>query len=180
MSSGVGQRELTNFRGEGYDKGRSRIVQALWLAVSSCIVTKWWCPNRLRVQLLRWFGGKIGNDVIIRSDVTVHWPWKLTVGDSSWIGQKSWLLNLEPIEIGNDVCISQGALLCTGSHDRFSPSFEFDNAPIRIEDGAWIAARAVVLRGVTVGAGTTIGAGVVLARSVGSGRIVRPLRNVVD
>ncbi|MCD5343529.1 hypothetical protein LR392_14990 [Arthrobacter sp. AK04] len=83
-----------------------------------------------------------------------------------WIGVDAWLLNLEPIDIGSNVCISQGAFLCTGSHQADSPSFEYDNAPIRVCDGAWIAAKAIVLRGVTVGKGAVVGAGALVVRDV--------------
>jgi putative colanic acid biosynthesis acetyltransferase WcaF len=98
--------------------------------------------------------------------VTIHWPWKLSVGEDSWIGAGAWLLNLEPITIGSDVCISQWALVCTGSHHADDPTFEFDNAPITIEDGAWIAARSTILRGVTIGADSVVGAGTVVAKDV--------------
>ena len=67
------------------------------------------------------------------------------------------MLNLEPITIGSDVCISQSAFLCTGSHDPNDPAFEFDNGSVVVGDGAWVAARSMVLRGVTVGAGAVIG-----------------------
>ena len=83
-----------------------------------------------------------------------------------WIGEDAWILNLEPITIGSDVCVSQGAFLCTGSHDRRSPTFEFDNGPITIESGAWVAAKAVVLRGVTVHSGAVVGAGAVVSADV--------------
>lgn len=151
-------RDLRSFTGSGYDVGRSKAIQAAWLLVSGSIVTRWWCPAAVRVAILRWFGAKIGSGVLIRHRVRIHWPWKLAIGDGSWIGEGAWLLNLEPITIGANVCISQEVLLCTGSHDRRSPTFEFDNGPIIVQDGAWIAARAVVLRGVTVGSSATIGA----------------------
>jgi putative colanic acid biosynthesis acetyltransferase WcaF len=159
-------RSLAGFTGVGYDKGRGVAVQALWLAVSNLVFTQWWCPARLRVALLRGFGASIGEGVLIRQNVRVHWPWKLVVGDNTWIGDGAWLLNLEPITIGSNVCVSQQALLCTGSHDRRSRTFEFDNAPITVGDGAWIAARATVLRGVQVGAGATVGAGAVASKSI--------------
>ena len=80
--------------------------------------------------------------MLVRHRVRVLWPWKLTVGDHTWIGEGAWILNLEPVTLGAHVCVSQEALLCTGSHDRFSPTFEFDNAPIVIGDSVWIATRA--------------------------------------
>jgi putative colanic acid biosynthesis acetyltransferase WcaF len=160
------RRDLKGFTGAGYDIGRSKLVQALWLVVQSSVLTHWWCPAAWRVRALRAFGANIAEGVLVRHRVRIHWPWKLTVGANSWIGEGAWLLNLEPIAIGSNVCISQEALLCTGSHNRESRTFEFDNAPITVRDGAWVAARATVLRGVTVGDGATIGAGAVVSRDV--------------
>ena len=170
--SDVARRDLAGFTGAGYDKGRSGIVQVLWLFLSGILTTRWWCPMRLRLAVLRMFGATIGDGVVVRHRVRIHWPWKLTVGDHSWIGEDVWILNLEPVRIGSNVCVSQGVLLCTGSHDRRSPTFEYDNAPIVVEDGAWVAARATVLRGVTVGADATIGACALVTRSVPAGATV--------
>ena len=77
-----------------------------------------------------------------------------------------WVLNLERVTRGSNTCISQGVLICTGSHDRRSPTFEFDNAPIVIGDSVWVAARATVLRGTRIGDGVTIGATVVATGDV--------------
>ncbi|MDV7132534.1 DapH/DapD/GlmU-related protein [Williamsia muralis] len=165
------QLSLDSFTGAGYEKGRGRLWQVLWLAVRS-VFQKWWMPAALRVRILRAFGAEIGTGVLIRHDVTIHWPWKLTIGDNSWIGEGAWILNLEPVVIGRNCCISQSVFLCTGSHDRNSPSFEFDNAPITIEDGAWVAARATVLRGVTVGRHAVVGACALVSRDISEGVLV--------
>lgn len=167
-----GVRELRRFSGSGYDKGRSIYVQACWFAVLNLVFTKWWCPAKLRVLLLRAFGARIGTGVHIRHRVRVHWPWRLEIGNDCWIGEGAWLLNLLPIRIGSNVCISQEAMLVTGSHDRRSPTFEFDNAPIDIEEGAWIAARGVVLRGVRIGRNATVGANSVASVSVDPGELI--------
>lgn len=167
------RRDLSGFTGAGYDVGRGKPAQALWLLTSGLVFTRWWCPARLRVAILRAFGAQIGADVLVRHRVRVHWPWKLTVGDRSWIGEGAWLLNLEPITIGSDVCISQEVLLCSGSHDRNSPTFEFDNAPIVIGDGAWIATRATVLRGVVIGADAVVGAQALVTSTVPPGAVVK-------
>ncbi len=162
---------LRGFRGDGYDKGRSKLVQALWFACMNLVWAKWWCPPRARPAILRLFGAEVGTNVFIRHRVRVLWPWKLTVGDDVWIGEDAWLLDLEPITIGHDVCVSQGAFLCTGSHDRRSPTFEYDNGPIAVEPGSWIGARATVLRGVTVGAGAVVAAGAVVRTDVPPGAL---------
>ncbi|MGB3770840.1 MAG: DapH/DapD/GlmU-related protein [Rhodococcus sp. (in: high G+C Gram-positive bacteria)] len=171
MSAAPLRRHLAGFTGQGYDKGAGPLKQILWLAVSGTILTRWWCPGSVRVRILRAFGATIADGVLIRHRVRIHWPWKLTVGRDSWIGEDAWILNLEPVTIGADVCISQGVLLCTGSHDRRSPTFEFDNAPITVGDGAWIAARATVLRGVTVGADAVVGATALVTSDLPSGAV---------
>ena len=70
--------------------------------------------------------------------------------------------------------------LCTGSHDRWSPTFEFDNGPIVIEDGAWVCARSTVLRGVTIGANSVVGATSLVYRDVPPDSIVRPARPTIS
>jgi putative colanic acid biosynthesis acetyltransferase WcaF len=159
-------RDLTAFTTTGYDKGRGRPVQALWFAVMNTVFMAWWCPARLRVALLRAFGARIGRGVLIRHRVRVLWPWKLTVGDHTWIGEGAWILNLEPVVLGSHVCVSQEALLCTGSHDHRTAAFRYRNAPVTVADGAWIAARATVLAGVSVGRHAVVAAGTVLDRDL--------------
>lgn len=174
-------RQLSKFSGVGYDKGRSKLTQALWVCLSALVVERIWCPARLRIALLRKFGASIGERVLIRQGVRIHWPWKLTIGDDVWIGVDAWLLNLEPIDIGSNVCISQGAFLCTGSHQAESPSFEYDNAPIQVCDEAWIAAKAIVLRGVTIGKRAVVGAGALVVRDVPEGaRALAPKAQILE
>jgi putative colanic acid biosynthesis acetyltransferase WcaF len=166
-------RDLSGFTGAGYDKGRALPVQALWFAVLNLVFVKWWCPSKLRVLILRAFGARVGTGVLIRHRARVHWPWKLTVGDHVWIGEDVWMMNLEPIEIGANTCVSQGARLICGSHDRRSPTFEFDNGPIVLGEGVWVAAGCTVLRGAVIGNGAVLGAGAVVAGSVEPYALVR-------
>ena len=158
MLSDSPTRSLAGFQGTGYDKGRPRLVQALWFAVQNVLFYKWWLPAAWRPRLLRLFGAEVGPDVFIRHRVRVLWPWKLSVGANTWIGEDAWILNLEPVTIGHDVCLSQGVFVCTGSHDMSSPTFEYDNGPIDIEDEVWLGAQAMILRGVTVGKGAVVAA----------------------
>ncbi|WP_442930718.1 DapH/DapD/GlmU-related protein [Mycolicibacterium sp. 050232] len=148
----------------------------MWLAVSRSVLFRWWMPNRVRITVLRAFGASIGAGALIRHDVTIHWPWKLEVGENSWIGERAWILNLERVTIGSNSCVSQDVLLCTGSHDRSSPTFEFDNGPIVIGDRVWVAARATVLRGVRIGDGATIAATTLVSQDVSPGDTVFPAR----
>jgi len=174
VSGARSHRSLAARRGRPYDKGRGFLAQALWVATSTLIFTKVWCPNRLRCAILRWFGAEVGTGVLIKQRVRVQWPWKLSIGDNSWVGTDAELYNLDKIVIGSDVAISQHVYLCTGSHDRRSPTFDFDNGPIVIEDGAWLCAGVTVLRGVTVGANSVVGATSLVSRDVPPDSLVRP------
>jgi putative colanic acid biosynthesis acetyltransferase WcaF len=156
-----------------YDKGRGKAWQAAWMLCLGLFFTKWWFPRRFRPGVLRLFGATIGQNVTFRHNARVQWPWKLTIGDDVWIGEDSWLYNVEPITIGSDVCLSQGAFVCTGSHLHSTPDFRCDNGPITINDGAWLCAQSLVLRGVTVGTGAIIGARAVAARDVPDGGVIR-------
>jgi hypothetical protein len=100
------------------DRGRSGWVEALWYLLKCAFFLSalpW--PAGLKCGLLRRFGAKIGSGVYIKPRVNIHFPWKLEIGDHSWIGEEVFLLNLEPIVIGSHCCISQRAFLCTGNHD---------------------------------------------------------------
>lgn len=179
MNDSRARRSLAARRGHPYDKGRGFVAQALWVAVSTLVFRQVWCPNRLRCALLRWFGASVGSGVLIKHRVDVQWPWKLSIGNDSWIGTGAYLYNLEHISIGRDVCISQEVYLCTGSHDRHSPTFAFDNAPIVVDDGVWLCLRSVVLRGVTVGANTVVGAHCLIVSDVPPDSMVRAPAAVV-
>jgi putative colanic acid biosynthesis acetyltransferase WcaF len=157
---------LRDFTGEGRPVGVPPLVRLLWMLVSRSLTMKWWCPNQLRVLVLRAFGARIGAGTRIKFDVKIDWPWKLEIGNDTWIGEAVWIINAEPVVIGSNTCISQAVVLCSGGHDISSPTFEFDNAPIVIGDSVWIAARATVLRGVRVGDGATVGATALVTRDV--------------
>ena len=158
-------RQLAAFTKDGYDKGRGLLWQAAWFATQNLLFGAWWWPARWRPAILRAFGSSIGERVLIRHRVRVLWPWKLTVEDDCWIGEGVWLLNLERIVVRHDSCLSQEAFICTGGHHHDDPSFRYDNAPIEIGAGSWIAARAIVLRGSVVPPGTLVPANAVYSRA---------------
>jgi putative colanic acid biosynthesis acetyltransferase WcaF len=79
--------------------------------------------------------------------VNIKCPWKLTIGEYSWVGEGVWIDNLSEIAIGSHVVLSQGSVLITGSHDHRKTTFDFLSAPVLLEDGVWICAGAVVLGG---------------------------------
>ncbi len=94
--------------------------------------------------------GQIGEGVIIKPSVTIKYPWFLTVGDHSWIGERAWLDCTSPLRIGKHVVISQGAYISCGAHDWEDPGMGSVQRPVVVEDGAWIAAFLRVAGGVTI------------------------------
>lgn len=142
--------KLSTFSTQDFNKGASSIKQALWYFVNALLVRASWNPFMgIKCFALRAFGAKLGKGLIIKNNVNIKFPWKLTVGDDVWLGENCWIDNLDTVTIGNNVCISQAALLLTGNHDYTQSAFYYRNAPIILEDGAWIGAKAVVCPGVT-------------------------------
>ena len=117
-------------------------------------------------MLLRLFGARIGTGVVIHSEVVVKYPWNLRVGNHCWIGERAWLDTLTSITLADNVCISQGAYLCTGNHDWTDPSFGLIVRPIELREGSWAGAKSILLPGVTLGEGAIAGAGSVVSRSI--------------
>lgn len=157
------QVSLAAFTPRGFDKGAGRCKRVVWYAVNALVVRAPWCTSmRLKVWLLRLFGAHIGRRPVIKNEVRVKSPWFLTIGDDCWLGERVWIDNLERVTIGNDVCLSQDALIITGNHDYRSPSMAYRNAPVTIGDGCWIGARATVGPGVTVHSGAVVALSAVL------------------
>lgn len=130
-------------------------------------------PSSLRVELLRAFGGRIGDGVVIRANVNISFPWRLTIGNHVWIGEDVGILSLAPVTIGSNVCISQRAYLCSGSHDFRREDFKLVVASITIEEQCWVAATAFIGPGVTIGKGSVVAAGALVMRDVPPGSVVR-------
>lgn len=143
--------DLSQAPGERAAWDRPAWVVYLWAICELLFVTNaWQISSGLRVRVLRAFGAEIGEGVVFRPRTRVKFPWKLHIGDRSWIGEGVWFHNQDHVYIGRDVVISQETFLTTGSH-RHRRDMALITRPITIEDGAWVTSRCVVLGGVTVG-----------------------------
>ena len=142
---------LSSFNTGNFNKGAGFIKQTLWYFVNALFVRASWNPFMgIKVFFLKLFGAKIGKGLVLKNNVNIKFPWKLTLGNDVWLGENAWIDNLDEVIIGNNVCISQGALLLTGNHDYTLSTFDYRNASIIIEDGAWIGAKTVVCPGIKI------------------------------
>jgi len=141
--------KLNHFNNQWYHPGGNTIIRGLWFCTNILFFKSSFITSAtFKCFLLRVFGAKIGKSVVIKPSVNIKYPWRLTVGDYSWIGEDVWIDNLDQVNIGANVCISQGALLLCGNHNYRKETFDLITGPITIEDGAWIGAKTVVCPGV--------------------------------
>jgi len=140
----------STFNNHWYQPGRSKPVLFLWYFVNGMFFLNPLNPlSGLKIWLLRLFGARIGKDVVIKPGVNIKYPWRLEIGDHTWIGEQVWIDNLANVRLGAHVCLSQGAMLLTGNHDYKSPSFDLKIGNIMLENGVWIGTKATVCPGVT-------------------------------
>lgn len=157
---------LSKAPGEREAWGRPALVVYLWAAVELLFVTNpWQISSGLRVRALRLFGAQIGDGVIFRPRTRVKFPWKLRVGDRSWIGEGVWFHNQDEVRVGHDVVISQETFLTTGSHAH-RRDMALITRPITIEPGAWVTSRCIVLGGAHIGRSALVTPGTVVTGPV--------------
>ncbi len=159
--------DLSKFNNDAFKRGAPAVKELLWRMIQQGFFnTEWITAYGLKRYILRVFGAKLAPCVVVKPKAKITFPWKLSVGANSWIGEEVWLLNLDRITIGSNVCISQRAFLCTGSHDWKKESFDLITQPIVIEDGAWICADVFIGPGVTVGENSVVTAGSVVNKDL--------------
>lgn len=163
---------LSRAPGAGETWDRPSVVVYLWALAELIFVTnRWQVSSRLRVSALRLFGARIGKHVIMRPGIRVRFPWKLEIGDRSWIGEGVWFHNQNQIQIGNDVVVSQETFLTTGSHAH-RRDMALVTAPIVIADGVWVTSRCMVLGGAWIGQSALVRPMSVVTGRISPNRIV--------
>ncbi len=117
-------------------------------------------------MVLKAFGARLGKNVVIKPRVNIKYPWKLQVGNNCWIGENVWIDNLGLVIIGDNVCLSQGAMLICGNHDYKKRTFDLIVGSITINEGAWIGAKAIVGPNTTVGSHAVLSLGSVASKNL--------------
>lgn len=142
--------DLSKFNNNWYKTGGSTLKIGLWHLVSTLFfINHLSFISSIKVSLLRMFGAKVGYGVVIKQGVRIKYPWLLEIGDHVWIGECCWIENHAKVTIGNNVCLSQGAMLLCGNHNYKKPTFDLEIGAITLEEGVWIGARSLVCPGIT-------------------------------
>lgn len=165
---------------------RHRLFRLAWTCV--WVLLGRWTPVPLfawRRFLLRCFGARIDPTARIYPGVEVWYPPNLAMAAHACLGRDVTCYNMDRIELGAWATVSQGAHLCTGTHDVDDADFQLVTRPITVGANAWIAAEAFVGPGVIVGEGAVLGARAVTFRhldpwTIYAGNPARELRRRLE
>lgn len=119
-----------------------------------------------RRLLLGAFGAKIAPTAKIYPNVRIWRPSRLEMAEHSCLGPGVEVYCVAPITLGRGALVSQGARLCSASHDVDDPAFQLRAQKIEIGAEAWVAAEAFVGPGVVIGEGAVLGARAVAFRDL--------------
>ena len=161
---------------------KNQIIRLLW-AVTWAIFARP-LPRSVgsgwKRTLLRLFGAKIDKTAVVYSTARVYYPANLVMGRYACLASDVDCYNVARITIGDNTTISQGAYLCTASHDITDPLNPLITAPIVIEDQTWVAAHAFIGMGVTIGQGAVVGARAAVFKDVAPWTVVggNPAREI--
>ncbi|SHN23897.1 WcaF family extracellular polysaccharide biosynthesis acetyltransferase [Mucilaginibacter sp. OK098] len=159
--------DLSLYNNSPFKPGGNAIKRLLWYYVNLVFLKGGLLPSSsFNIFLLRLFGAKIGKGVIIKPGANVKYPWHLTIGNHTWIGENVWIDCLVAITMGDNVCISQGAVLLTGSHNYKKKTFDLITQPVILEDGVWIGAGAIVNLGVIAASHAVLTSGSVATKNL--------------
>ncbi|WP_419802963.1 WcaF family extracellular polysaccharide biosynthesis acetyltransferase [Mucilaginibacter sp.] len=163
----MGKTNLQLYSNRQYHPGAGWSKRVLWFYVAAIVFkTSLFPSSAFKVFLLKIFGTKIGKNVIIRHQVNIKYPWFLTIGNDTWIGEQVWVDNLVPVTIGSNVCLSQGAMLLTGNHDYSRSTFDLLTGKIVLQNGVWIGAKAIVCPNVVAGEHAVLTAGSIATKNM--------------
>lgn len=139
--------------------------------------------HRLRlISYRKIFRMKIGTGSSIHWRAVFFAPEGVRVGNNTIIGNDCFLDGRRVLTIGNNVNIGGHVQIFTLEHDPQSPTFGVQGGPVIVEDYVYVASRATVLPGVTLGRGSVVAAGAVVTKDVEPFKIVGgvPAREIGD
>jgi putative colanic acid biosynthesis acetyltransferase WcaF len=143
--------DLSVYDNSWYNPGAGLLKRFTWYFINALFfINPLNASSKIKIILLKLFGAEVGTGVVIKPAVNIKYPWRLSIGNNSWIGEKVWIDNLEQVTIGANCCLSQGCMLLTGNHNFKKSTFDLITLPIILEEGCWVGAYAVVCPGITI------------------------------
>ena len=122
--------------------------------------------HRVRLAYLRALGARIGATSTVFRGCRVDMARAITIGERCVIGWNVVLDARGGITFADDVVVASDCQFITAEHDVHARDFADRYAPINVGRWAWIASRATVVKGVTVGEGGVVAVGGVAVRDV--------------
>jgi acetyltransferase-like isoleucine patch superfamily enzyme len=103
-------------------------------------------------------------------ELATHAGGQIVIGDSVFINYGSSISAHQLVRIGDRCHIGQYTIILDCDyHSAGDETSHGSPAPVVIEDGAWLAHRVSVLKGVTIGRGSIIAAGSVVTKDIPAG-----------
>jgi len=146
---------------------KNRIYRFIWYIIQDTLFK--FSPRTFynyRNFILKIFGAQIGTNTHINRKVKIWAPNNLVIGNEVGIGDNVNLYSMDKIQIDDYTVISEGAFICTGSHDYNSYNFQLFTKPIRIETKTWICAEVFLHPGVIISEGVVVGARSVVTKNL--------------
>jgi maltose O-acetyltransferase len=149
-----------------------RVLKYLWFHFVT--LATGWLPDlklvmRARGFLLRPSFKMCGRNFQVARRVTINFPNRLEIGRDVYIATGCWVHAWGGVIIEDEVQLGPYAVLVTGDHMLEDGSYRHGPnalAPIRLCHGSWVAAHAVVTKGVTLGRGALLAANSVATTSI--------------
>ena len=126
------------------------ILNIIWYIVNNLIFFSFFPFSNIKIKILKLFGAKIGENVIIKEYVRIKFPKNLIIGNNVWIGSGVWIDNISELIIEDNCCISQDVYFCTGNHNVNLETFDLIAKKIVIKKNSWIAAKCIIGPGVEI------------------------------
>ena len=158
---------------KNWTRGKNFFYEMIWQVFFKPLISSSLPGTNWRKLILILFGAKLGKSLRLSPRLKIKMPWRLTIGNFSWIGEDVWIDNLSMVKIEDNVCISQGAYFCTGNHDYKKVNFDLICKPITVESESWIGAKVIIGPGSTIGRGSVIRMGTIITKNVPPQSIIK-------
>ncbi len=140
--------------------------------------------EELTAALSELVGYETDPSVCVKSPFRCDLGYNIKFGRNIIVNYGCVFLDTAEISIGDDCLIGPGCLIVTAHHPMDSAdrkNFSTGGKPIRIGNGCWFGAGAIVLPGITIGNNCIVGAGAVVTHDVPDNTVVvgNPARPIV-